>query len=82
MVLGHIAGNTVAVHIYFSVPVIPDVLRREVHFDIGSVHVVIAVPAEIIGISPGILLQIDRLSHHMASGFDILADLFDLVFHK
>ena len=56
-----ITGHTVAVHNQRSVLVEPDMLRADIHLDVGSVQIIRALPAQIQRISIIICLDILRL---------------------
>ena len=75
VILRHIAGDTGTFCVKLPVLIEPDVLRREIHLNISSRQVINTVSVKIIGISPGIRFQIDRLPGDMAPGFYILTPL-------
>ena len=77
--LRHVAGDHRAVQIQLAVPVIPHVLRGQIHLDVGPGHIVLAAAPQVIGIAPGIRLIIDGLPLHRLPGLDVLVKLLRLL---
>ena len=82
MILCHIAGDTAALGVNFTVLVEPHVLCGEVNFYVSTGEIIFSVSFKIIRVAPGVLLQIDRFPCHMASGFNIFPDLLRLILFK
>ena len=80
MIFSNITGNTVTLRIYFSVLVVPHVLRREIHLNISAGQIVDAFSCQIIRISPGVLLKVNRFPCNVFAGLDVLPDLLRFIF--